>query len=186
MGQRLIIKVKNFERTLASAYYHWSGYTASAYQLALIAIATSYNKAPTLENAIKILQATGAKLPKDELEKYVGLEFLENLGSENSEVHRNEGIIKITSKGIAENDFWGEAFVTIDLDSKTVFFDVFYMLEKREINDFDQNSVIEVDPLFRYMTFEEFINSGLLQMEPEDIVLKLKGDNDQRIIVAIH
>lgn len=70
MGQRLNIEIKNKEKVLANSYYHWSGYSDSAVDLAVTIIKKfdyikrwklePYIKNQDLLFAIRLLEETDA------------------------------------------------------------------------------------------------------------------------------
>lgn len=101
MGQRLNIEIKKKDKVLANCYYHWSGFSNSAVNLALDIIKNfEYidkfeTKDPTnnkdLLFAIKLLEKTGAGVNEIEATR-------ELLGNEHLKLQpcksRNDGIIR--------------------------------------------------------------------------------------------
>jgi len=124
MGQRLNVEIidgnyshpKMMGRTVANAYYHWSGYSESAVEIlqdAIKAIKTIKEKDP-LVRAIKVLEATGASLTSEELER--GKEILNGYKNTAEIVSRNNGLIAVSKEGIEETRLWEEGRVEIHLN----------------------------------------------------------------------
>ena len=173
------IEIKGFggsiDNTLANAYFHWSGYTSSAAQLTLKVI----EEIRTLKElkdrrlyAIKLLESTGARLTESEVD--YASKTLSNFDANNVEIakDRNSGLIAISDEGINETRTWEEARVEIDLDEKTIDFDVIYYYDKEDF--IDDNSEEEFEVLeehdfncdFKAIEFEDFprIKSELLDL----------------------
>ena len=125
MGQRLNIEIIENGKCLANAYYHWSAYTDSSFELArevIEAIPTINEKNPVLK-AIKLLEVTGARLIESDLEyaKEIGIvsDFI-------IVTNRNDGLIGITEKSIDETIKWQEHALYIYLDEERMNFQVIY------------------------------------------------------------
>ena len=125
MGQILNIQIEmnipdNSEtKVLANAYYHLSGYTNSAYNLVKkIADSDYWNDDCTItdpvEKAIRLLEVTGAGLPK--------IEFTDAYPESSYKLseNRNNGLIAISEAGIFETQDWEESRVTINLSTSMV------------------------------------------------------------------
>lgn len=159
MGQRLNIEIKINSKVRANAYYHWSGYTESAKELAknILKEAQRYNvkENPTVY-AIKLLEVTKAGLTNTEIkiakEKYPEVEFAKA-------TDRNSGLIAISDKGIKETRTWEEARVTLDFDKQIVKFNVWF---KETLNEYIKwheekpEFTTSTNPL--YMTFDYFLS----------------------------
>ena len=135
MGQRLNIEIIKDEKTLANAYYHWSGYTSSSLSLTKL-IVDKVNEINEDEDeivtAVRLLELTDARLTKEELtsSKVEGVFKIAN--------NRNDGLIAISEKGIGETRSWEEGRVEINLDSKTINFNCFWSSSKEKFaNDDD-------------------------------------------------
>lgn len=167
MGQRLNIELFYNGERVANAYYHWSGFTSSAFNLTR-QIIINYEKFMSMDlpievKAILLLQTTNAGLTEDEF-KYAEENFKDHYMLFKRAINRNEGLISITEDGMNETESWEEARVTIYLDDKKIDLDTFYIYES--IEEFIENySQEEADNLsdFPYefewgYTFEEFMH----------------------------
>ena len=130
MGQRLNIQIEatdtdtNETKVLANCYYHWSGYTSSAMELVKEIVDSGIYHLDILdpvEKAIRLLEATGAGLTKDELtDTYNTPKYM-------LATSRNDGLIAISEKGINDTVDWEEARVTINLTTGSInMSDMFY------------------------------------------------------------
>ena len=143
MGQRLNIQIEmdipdNSEsKVLANAYYHWSGYTSSAYELVKMIADSDYWKDECtimgpVEKAIRMLEATGAGLTEDEFtDTYPESKY-------NKATSRDNGLIGISEKGIQETQYWEEARVTFNLSTKMVDMGGVYYLDEVDEEDEDE------------------------------------------------
>lgn len=154
MGQRLNLEITKKNKVVANAYYHWSAYTGSAYEITAMAYNfIKYNKDSIKDSkllAIRALEATGAGLPdwqegESELKrirnirKYSTTEFAQFKD-------RNEGIISCFPDSIKETEDWAEGTATIDLDTESIRFDVFFFHDsieeiKDSYDDFTEDEV---------------------------------------------
>lgn len=182
MGQRLNIELFYNGERVANAYYHWSGFTSSAFDLTRQLI-INYDEfmskdLPIQIKAILLLQTTRAGLTEDEFkwaEENIS-QFDEYKDILFRAVNRNEGLIALSEDGMNETQEWEEARVTIYLDDKKIDLDTFYIYES--IEEFIENYGQEVaDKLsdFPYdfewgYTFEEFMHL--------DMFYKIAWSND--------
>lgn len=153
MGQRLNIQIEmdipdsNESKVLANAYYHWSGYTSSAYELVkMIADSEYWNDNCTImdpvEKAIRLLEVTGAGLCPDELtDTYNTPKYKLTTG-------RNSGLIAISEEGINNTVYWEEARVTINLTTKMVDMGGVYYLD--EVDEEDEDETLDDIPELEY------------------------------------
>ena len=153
MGQRLNIQIEmdipdsSESKVLANAYYHWSGYTSSAYELVkMIADSEYWNDNCTImdpvEKAIRLLEVTGAGLTKDEFtDMYPESKY-------NKSTTRSNGLIAISEEGIQETQYWEEARVTINLTTKMVDMGGVYYLD--EVDEEDEDETLEDIPELEY------------------------------------
>lgn len=146
MGQRLNIQIEmdipdsSESKVLANAYYHWSGYTSSAYELVKLIVDSgtySLDILDPVEKAIRMLEVTGAGLTKDEFtEAYPESKY-------KLSTNRNDGLIAISEKGMLETQNWEEARVTINLTTKMVDMGgVYYLYDEDEIDDEEEEEDI--------------------------------------------
>lgn len=146
MGQRLVITIENNKKSLAKGYYHWSGYTSSGLITANIAVASfkkSLHKAAeimslqaitdktltpeTMKDKIELLTAchmlfatsAGMEITGEKSEQDAFKEIFPNV-NHTVGMDRNDGLIAITEKGMADLQKWSEADVRINLDAKSV------------------------------------------------------------------
>ena len=147
MGQRLNIQIEmdipdsSESKVLANAYYHWSGYTSSAYELVKLIVDSgtySLDILDPVEKAIRMLEVTGAGLCPDELtDTYNTPKYKLTTG-------RNSGLIAISEKGIEETQNWEEARVTINISTMKVDMGGVYYLD--EIDEEDEDEDVENIP----------------------------------------
>lgn len=155
MGQRLIIK-NNFNGTTRSAiYYHWSAYTFEAIEIikqlvsdVFWSIKVQPSELPdlTLEQHLDIacLKAVSG-IPTHSQSSIDYINSLLPKPYDNSNVHRNDGLIAFDEVGQKYLIDWGEGFVTInwvidtnsevDLDKTTFDFDVFFTATEKELHE---------------------------------------------------
>jgi hypothetical protein len=167
MGQRLNIEIVENGVCLANAYYHWSAYTSSAFELAkqiIEAIPTVKEEIPVMK-AIRLLEVTGAKLMSEEIDFAKKL----LLGDFEKATDRNDGLISISEKGIAETRQWQEGAVYIYLDEKRMKFDVLvktdifkYIKDEEKYND----RKVEFQDIPTYnIDFSDIKFDGLIALE---------------------
>ena len=162
MGQRLNIEIKENEKTLANAYYHWSAYTDSSLGLTehILKNIDFFKHENNIINAIRLLETTGAGLTfkekalfKKDFADFENIEFEECTG-------RNDGLIAISESGIRDTRSWEEGRVEIDLTNKTVNFNVVWKETLEEIKeDYPEVSIDDINVLdinFENITFDNF------------------------------
>ena len=151
MGQRLNIQIEmdipdsNESKVLANAYYHWSGYTNTAYELVKMIVDSGIHELDIpdpVEQAIRMLEATGAGLIEDEFtDAYPESKY-------KKATSRNDGLIAISEKGIEKTQKWEEARVTINLTTKMVDMGGVYYLD--EVDEEDEDETLENIPELEY------------------------------------
>ena len=151
MGQRLNIQIEmgisnsSENKVLANAYYHWSGYTSSAYELVNKIVQSgvySLDILDPVEKAIRLLEATGAGLTQDEFTETYDEEIYKKATS------RNEGLIAISEEGIEETQHWEEARVIINLSTGMVDMGGVYYLY--EVDELDEDESLDDFPELEY------------------------------------
>lgn len=185
MGQRLNIEIKVGNEPLANSYYHWSGYSSSSCELALKVMDYMEEHPQTTEPnklyAIRLLEHTGAGLTdfaptdeeKEQAKKFYSPKHYEEWVNKPSEIRtaqelfpnekfaecfgRNEGLLAITKYGMEETRKWEEARVTIDIVSKTIDFDVYWVYNE---DDYDEKAdeIIDLDFDLHNMDFNTFLS----------------------------
>lgn len=140
MGQRLNIEIEKNNKTLANAYYHWGAYSDSACELTQLIVNYINNNPQDCDDvlyAIRILEHTGAGLTDNspsELE--TAQEMFPNEKFEECK-GRNYGLLAISDEGIKATRDWEEERVTINLDNKTINFDVYWEYDPTEEDYYD-------------------------------------------------
>ncbi len=154
MGQRLNIEIGYKDKVLANCYYHWSGYTTSAFALtrqiieyfSTIGPVNSYNM---FFLAVKSLEHTGARLSCYEARqaRKIDAAHFPYRGTYKY-LDRNDGLISVSKRGITETMRWAEADVIIDLYDNTVdMCGVFYVGGSKEDYIDDGGSAEDFDSL---------------------------------------
>lgn len=166
MGQRLILEIIKDEKALASAYYHWSGYTEPAIEM-IRQMITALEKNPAMLSdtfntldAVRLLEVTDARMDAQEIED-LSKQYPNEIFA--SSVSRNSGIINQTAKGMSNNMDWGEAFGSIDISNKTVTVDTFFeeedtdeVMEQYDLTIDELNALPSVELNYSDITFEQF------------------------------
>jgi len=155
LGQRLIIK-NNFNGTTRSAiYYHWSAYTFEAIEEIKSLVSKVFwsmkvqpNELPNLSTEQHLDLACLKAVSGIPERSQPSIDYVNSLLPEpydNSNVHRNEGLIAFDEAGQKSLIDWGEGIVTInwvidtnsevDLDKTTFDFDVFFNATEKELHE---------------------------------------------------
>ena len=186
MGQRLIIK-NNFNGTTRSAiYYHWSAYTFEAIEEIKSLISKVFwsmkvqpSELPNLSTEqlldVACLNAVSG-IPE---RSQPSIDYVNSLLPEpydNSNVHRNEGLIAFDEAGQKSLIDWGEGMVTInwvidtngeiDLDKTTFDFDVFFNVNEKELHD---NWDISTSSIKKLKQFKPLIDLTNIPVSSVDI-----------------
>lgn len=173
MGQRLIIKNNINSTTRSAIYYHWSTYTFEAIE----------EIKSLVSKVFWSMKVQPSELPNLSLEQHFDIACLKAVSGipehskssidyintllpepyDNSNVHRNDGLIafdEVSQKSLID---WGEGFVTInwvlnnkcevDLDNTTFDFDVFFTMQEDKLHtNWDvPKSVIKQLKKFNYL-----------------------------------
>lgn len=168
MGQRLNIEIVKNGEVLANSYYHWSGYSNCAINLAIQIInnfeyikkhkVEKYIKNQDLLFAIRLLEETGAGIENTNRARRLLKDETDNLKIKECE-GRNEGIIGITKADIEETSYWEEGRVSIDIEKKTVDFNVIeeYTTERFKKNYGEEKikKIKEININFKDIPFED-------------------------------
>lgn len=173
MGQRLNIEIKSGEEIIANAYYHWAAYSDSAYELAEI-IVNEFDNVKDMDKfgqAIALLQKTGSGVDSGDFDtaKSKLPEDFQLIRATN----RNNGITSISEEGMTETRNWEEGRVTIDLDSKTIDFDVFWKLDDVEDPEIELKmkyaKQLDFNPF--EMSFEDIEKLALVVCSPSEVFM---------------
>lgn len=143
MGQRLNIEIINDDKVLANAYYHWAGYTTSAISLTETILHSFIDDGCyDLPKAIALLKSTGATFtPKENDLALLNNELIQFTLTDKDTINRNKGLISFSKEGIEETEYWEEARVTINIESKCIDFDVFLYITKDEYEEYKEESI---------------------------------------------
>lgn len=155
MGQRLNIEILKNGEVLANSYYHWSGFSNSAINLTIHIInnfdyikkykVEEYIKKQDLLFAIRLLEETGAGVNDIEKIRKILEDQTMNLKLKPCK-DRNEGIIGVTKEDIEETRYWEEGRVSIDIEKKTIDFNVMYEYTLEELKEnYDEEEIKELD-----------------------------------------
>lgn len=134
MGQRLVITIQDGEEKIAAAYFHWSAYTESAALVTQELLNKVMHDFTDIDDynalrlkLIKWAYARGGRIDATELGECRKLFPNEQFST--SGYSRNEGLIAVSENGIASLESWSEGSVTIDIERRVVFFDVFWFYQ---------------------------------------------------------
>lgn len=169
MGQRLNIEIVKNEEVLANSYYHWDGFSNVAINLAIKIINNfdyikKHNVEDYIENkdllfAIRLLEETGAGISNIDNARRLLKDKTNNLKLKKCE-GRNEGIIGITKEDIEETRYWEEGRVSIDIEKKSIDFNVMNEYTEKEFKeDYDEEeikglNIKEINRDFKNIPFE--------------------------------
>ena len=142
MGQRLVTTIRYEGKDIAKMYYHWSAYSVSALREAREIIDFIPEEIDSERNLILNLihfcehNGGGIDGGLDSSEwKYIQNMFPdEKFKADN--IDRNCGLIAISENGMKEMEYWSEGDITIDLDERKIYNEVFgYYSNIEEYND---------------------------------------------------
>ena len=133
MGQRLVVSVQYGGKNISSIYYHWSAYTRSALEEARDIVECLHN---TNAKTVKEIQLALIHLcEKNGGGIYNGLDSLEGIYIQERWPHeqfrkakpdRSYGLIAITESGMDEMLGWAEGELTIDVENRMIYNEVFW------------------------------------------------------------
>ena len=173
MGQRLNIEIVKNGEVLANSYYHWDAYSSCAINHAIKIIqdfryikkqkVESYIENQDLLFAVRLLEDTGAGVEDIAETRKILNDVTNNLKLEKCK-GRNEGIIGIKKEDIKETRDWEEGRLTIDIEKKTIDFDVLHKFTEEQIKEDYTNeelkelNIKEININFENVPFEEIFN----------------------------
>lgn len=130
MGQRLVVSIEKGDKKICNIYYHWSAYTCSALYETKKIIDCIYNHKDETEKElllrlIRFCEKNGGGIrgTAEEFEYIQGLYPNEVFVTEN--YSRDDGLIALSKKGMADLQSWSEGDVYINLDTDQVDFCVY-------------------------------------------------------------
>lgn len=163
MGQRLVFECIKEGKRFATLYYHWSGFTGAIYYEGLRLVQAlkerGYDKSmdiPTTQKMLlDIVQSFGGGVSYNKTDDGIHpeVEAFTALGVTDikEDISRNDGLIDITEKGMAEAVFWAEELETFDFDNETFTNNEFMMVgEDDEEWDYFQPQHPENIPVFNH------------------------------------
>ena len=197
MGQRLIIKNNINGTTRSAIYYHWSAYTFEAIE----------EIKSLVSKVFWSMKVQPSELPNLSLEQHFDIACLKAVSGipehskssidyintllpepyDNSNVHRNDGLIafdEVSQKYLLD---WGEGFVTInwvlddkgevDLDNTTFDFDVFFNATEKQLHEGWGISMSSITQLKQFNHLHELKNIPVSSADIFKLDLKLLQKN---------
>lgn len=141
MGQRLNVEIISKGKTISNIYMHWAAYTSSSLEITKDFIAVFADiKSEDLENLSEIyrrikIARLGSSITPDE-QKELNYTHPEITVAES--INRNDGLVSFSENGIQETRNWEEGRVSIDIENKTVKFEVYW-----DFSDDDDEDLVE-------------------------------------------
>lgn len=197
MGQRLIIK-NNFNGTTCSTiYYHWSAYTFDAIEVIKQLVSDVFwsmkvqpselpDLTPEQHLDIACLKAVSG-IPTHSQSSIDYVNSLLPQPFDNSNVHRNDGLIAFDEVGQKYLIDWGEGFVTInwvidtngeiDLDETTFDFYVFFNATEKELHNNWDISTSSIKKLKQFKPLIDLTNIPVVSTDIFKTELKLLQKN---------
>lgn len=168
MGQRLNLEIVGNTGVLANAYYHWSGYTSSSLEITKEALEKfedcKHSSLSKYEMAFDMLENTDAHFTENELEAWK--KTYRDSKMRNCEMaNRYTGLISYTTTGINDTRCIAKERVQIDIDKKTINFDVFFKYSAEEVKELEEDEGFSIKKLpiinfdfenIKFSKFEEF------------------------------
>lgn len=190
MGQRLVCTIETNEKKLCNIYFHWSAYTDSALLETKKIIDCIYNHKDETEKElllrlIRFCEENGGGIRgTDDEFKYVQ-NLYPNSVFKTDNYSRNDGLIALSEKGMADLQSWSEGDVYINIDTDEVDFCVYagyesldeYIRERESWDDdFDKTELNNI-PTFDF-------NLGYFNVSDINaIIASLDGiSNDEYVI----
>lgn len=174
MGQRLNIEILKNDEILANSYYHWSGFSNSAVDLAVQIISNfehikkyrveKYIKNQDLLFAIRLLEETGAGISNIDKARKLLEDNTNNLLIKKCD-GRNEGIIGITKEDIEETRYWEEGRVSIDIEKQTVDFNVIDEYTTEELKKDCEEEIKELNIKEIYRSFKNIPFEDIFELK---------------------
>lgn len=158
MGQRLVVTIEKGEKSIAKIYYHWSAYTYNALYETRNIINEIYSHEDKTESElllrlIRFCENNGGGIDGVPSEFDYIRDLYPNEMFKDRDINRSNGLIALSSQGMADMQGWSEGDVYIDLDTDQVDFCVYYGYEylddyvKERLSWDDEFHVSEVDDI---------------------------------------
>lgn len=164
MGQRLVVSIERSEKPIAKLYFHWSAYTGDALYVTRDIVHCIYNhKEETdrdmLLRLIRFCEERGGCIDgRDEGEevRYISQLYPSEKFKETGS--RSDGLIALSTEGMADMQRWSEGDVYIDLDKDMIDFCVYcgydtlaeYIEERKSWDDDFEEFTIDECPHVSY------------------------------------
>lgn len=165
MGQRLVVTINFQGQDLAKIYYHWSAYTYSALLETKKIIDCIYNHNDETERELQLRLIRFCENNGGGITGNRGLnefQYIQNLYPneefKSEGIDRNDGLIALSEKGMADLQSWSEGDVYINLDTDQVDFCVYsgheyldeYIEERKSWDDEFDEKELENMPTFDF------------------------------------
>lgn len=190
MGQRLIISVQSKGKDLAKIYYHWSAYISSALYETQKIVNCIYDHNDETEKQlqlrlIRFCEKNGGGITGND--KYNEHEYIQqlfpNVTFKTEGISRNDGLIALSEKGMAELQYWSEGDVIIDIDEDVINFGIYagyenfeeYIEERKEWDDEFEGLELEEIPDIGY-------DLGYINVEDIDDVICAIDDAGKSLV----
>lgn len=162
MGQRLCVTINRDNKDLAKIYYHWSAYTYSALdELQRITRCLKDHEDKSDRelqlSLIKFCENNGGGIRGDVSEFVHICNIYPNETFKTDGYSRNNGLIAISEKGMADLQDWSEGDATINLNEDEIEFGVYSWCESLESYNEDRQ---EWDDDFEPLTLDEVPDIG--------------------------
>lgn len=179
MGQRLNIEIEAGDKTIANAYYHERACTTNALQLVNVMFDYVYRTRDTYQNeqefALRLLEATGAKLTEEE-HTYATTLSLKTKPFIQPAVNRNDGLIALSENGMHETRKSEDlrVRVKIDIENRSLAvafndaFDVIYLKDykkwlENEGLEYDENANLYDETMIDAFTKDDYMDIDTFQ-----------------------
>lgn len=171
MGERLNIEIIKGGKPVANAFYNWGAYTTNSlsYIKDMVEFVNKENilgmpakdYAEQVIQAVKVLEATGARIQKDELQH---LKKLDPYNDYKVADNRCEGLIYITREEMMTTREAEVGRVEFDIDIGLIYFDVYFIVTRdeyeserdEEMPEFDDHLKWEFDFAVSHIPITEF------------------------------
>lgn len=173
MGQRLVVTVGRSEKPLAKLYFHWSAYTGDALYVTRDIVHCIYNHQDEADREmllrlIRFCEKRGGCI--DGRENGAEVRYISQLypNEKFKETgNRSNGLIALSTEGMADMQNWSEGDVYIDLDEDKITFGVYSGYETLD----DYLDIIGEDEDLKELTEEDipYIDYELGYFDVNDI-----------------
>lgn len=150
MGQRLVITVMKNGEDIAKIYYHWSAYSISALAEAKDVINCLTDEDNQIEDVrlrlIRFVESNGGCIDGGKgSHEYVAISEMYPDAVFREDGSRNNGLIALTTQGMAEMQSWSEGDIEIDLDNEMVYNHVYWADTIETYTDWMDDAEVDID-----------------------------------------